>query len=297
VYSCRNENILIIRCHPNSHKNSHRRGVPRGRPVAFQRRITLYYCRSYSPIGHPQGAPLRWMCSDCAFDFTHERHEIYDVWIFNTMHRERKNIVLFVCSCRNENILIIRCHPNSLKNTHRRGVPRGRPVAFQRRIHCFKCRSYSPIGHPQGAPLRWVCSDCAFDFMHERHEWHDVSYMNKIVLFVYSCRNENILIIRCHPNSIKNTHRRGAPRGRPVAFQRRIHCFKCRSFSPIGHPQGAPLPWMCSDCAFDFMHERHEWHDVSYMNKIVLFVCSCRREYIINIVRATPSSSPPLSYR
>jgi len=187
VYSCRNENILIIRCHPNSIKNTHRRGVPRGRPVAFQRRITLYYCRSYSPIGHPQGAPLRWVCSVCAFDFTHERHEIYDVWIFNTMHRERKNIVLFVCSCRNENILIIRCHPNSLKNTHRRGVPRGRPVAFQRRITLYYCRSYSPIGHPQGAPLPWVCCVCKFDFMHERHEWHDVSYMNKIVLFVSSC--------------------------------------------------------------------------------------------------------------
>ena len=141
--------------HPNSHKNTQRRGVPCGRPVALQRRITCFNCRSFSPIGRPQGTPLRWVCLVCAFDFMHEIHEIYDVWIFNTMHRERKNIVLFVCSCRNENILIIRCHPNSLKNTHRRGVPRGRPVALQRRIHCFKCRSFSPIGRPRGTPLRW----------------------------------------------------------------------------------------------------------------------------------------------
>jgi len=162
----------------------------------------------------------------------------------SVMHRERKNIVLFVFSCRNENILIIRCHPNSLKNTHRRGAPCGRPVAFQRRITLYYCRSYSPIGHPQGAPLRWMCSVCKFDFLHERHEWRDLSYMNNIVLFVYSCRNENILIIRCHPNSLKNTHRRGVPRGRPVAFQRRITLYYCRSYSPIGHPQGAPLRWV-----------------------------------------------------
>ena len=146
-------------------------------------------------------------------------------------------------------------------NTLRRGVPCGRPIAFQRRITLYYCRSYSPIGHPQGAPLRWVCLVFAFDFMHERHEWRDVSYMNKIVLFVYSCRNENILIIRCHPNSLKNTHRRGVPCGRPVAFQRRITLYYCRSYSPIGHPQGAPLRWMCSDCKFDFMHERHEIND------------------------------------
>ena len=67
--------------------------------------------------------------------------------------------------------------------------------------------------------------------------------MNKIVLFVYSCRNENILIIRCHPNSLKNTHRRGVPRGRPVAFQRRITLYYCRSYSPIGRPRGTPLQW------------------------------------------------------
>ena len=89
---------MNIRKHPN-YSAIHCRGVPRGRPLAFQRRITLYYCRSYSPIGHPQGAPLRWVCLVCAFDFMHERHEIYDVWIFNTMHRERKGyriIRLFV---------------------------------------------------------------------------------------------------------------------------------------------------------------------------------------------------------
>jgi len=56
-------------------------------------------------------------------------------------------IVLFVCSCRNENILIIRCLPNSHKNTHRRGVPRGRPVSNQ---------LFAKIKHSlQGRPL-WL---------------------------------------------------------------------------------------------------------------------------------------------
>jgi len=174
------------------------------------------------------------------------------------------------------------------------------------------------IGHPQGAPLRWVCLVCAFDFMHEKHEWHDVSYMNNIVLFVYSCRNENILIIRCHQTATKTptagaslvgaqspfkgeftalnvgltartgTHKgcpcggcvltkannfillsvlqpdRAPTRGAPavgVFLQRRITLYYCRSYSPIGHPQGAPLRWMCSDCIFCFTHERHEIND------------------------------------
>jgi len=49
----------------------------------------------------------------------------------------------------------IRFHPNSHQNRHRRGVPCGRPVALQRRIHSFNCRPFSPIGRPQGTPLQW----------------------------------------------------------------------------------------------------------------------------------------------